>query len=571
MTDDPGTRGRPDDPTTRPGYLDEVRREIDDEVRRRRASGDLPPYRRARARPAVPGPLPPRRARRGAARHAPARRRVGLHRPRGARRVASPGGTTVKRGLRSLSLWYLRYVTHQVSEFATAVSRALHVLDAQVTDLRRKVDALAVPPSVRGRGAWAHHTGGVVGGVGRRRHSAAGVGRVSCTRRAETGGSSARSWPAGWTPTASTPAPGAGAASSTRWTCASRTSVEHVGAVASGSLHASCCRAWWRARDRSSGPGSSKVRCAASPPAACCSSTRSDPASWAADDAPLEADMAPARPYRPADMARACSTTWASTPRSSEGPTVATTSSRAAREVAAAWPNDRGGRADEGRLRDAPLRRRGDGGSRVRRPPTRRAPGGRVWMAGRGLHDLRARPHHLGRRAARRRQRPQRRDRSTGSRRASGRVPEFYELDGRLRMAPARGEPRAVAALARAQRAGHARTWSARCAESDAEVVAFYPYLYYPTVVGMEAVDDTAGAASRRPRRACAVPQGVRRHLRRRRRHLLPHRGRTPARATASIGSPRSPRSSWAWGSRPSSRAGGRAGRSSASGTVPTS
>ena len=70
-----------------------------------------------------------------------------------------PGGTTVKRGLRSLSLWYLRYVTHQVSEFATAVSRALHVLDAQVTDLRRQVDALAVPPSVAVEVAWAHNTG----------------------------------------------------------------------------------------------------------------------------------------------------------------------------------------------------------------------------------------------------------------------------------------------------------------------------------------------------------------------------------------------------------------------------
>ena len=38
-----------------------------------------------------------------------------------------PGGTAVKRGLRSLTCWYLRFVTHQVSEFATGVSRALHV------------------------------------------------------------------------------------------------------------------------------------------------------------------------------------------------------------------------------------------------------------------------------------------------------------------------------------------------------------------------------------------------------------------------------------------------------------
>jgi len=68
----------------------------------------------------------------------------------------------------------------------------------------------------------------------------------------------------------------------------------------------------------------------------------------------------------------------------------------------------------------------------------------------------------------------------------SGRVPEFYELDGRLRMAPSEASleesrrwlelngpvtPDLVDALGR----------------SDAEVMAFYPYLYYPTVMGMAA------------------------------------------------------------------------------------
>jgi glycosyltransferase involved in cell wall biosynthesis len=69
---------------------------------------------------------------------------------------------------------------------------------------------------------------------------------------------------------------------------------------------------------------------------------------------------------------------------------------------------------------------------------------------------------------------------------ASGRVPEFYELDARLRVAPAEASleqsrrwlelngpvtPDLVDAVGR----------------SDAEVIAFYPYLYYPTVMGMEA------------------------------------------------------------------------------------
>jgi glycosyltransferase involved in cell wall biosynthesis len=68
----------------------------------------------------------------------------------------------------------------------------------------------------------------------------------------------------------------------------------------------------------------------------------------------------------------------------------------------------------------------------------------------------------------------------------SGRVRAFYELDGRLRMAP--GE----ASLEESRR------WLElngpvtpdlvdALRHSDAEVVAFYPYLYYPTVLGMQA------------------------------------------------------------------------------------
>jgi glycosyltransferase involved in cell wall biosynthesis len=70
---------------------------------------------------------------------------------------------------------------------------------------------------------------------------------------------------------------------------------------------------------------------------------------------------------------------------------------------------------------------------------------------------------------------------------ASGRVPEFYEIDGRLRAAPAQATT------------AEARRWL-ECngpvtpdliealAAADADVVAFYPYLYYPTVAGLDAV-----------------------------------------------------------------------------------
>jgi glycosyltransferase involved in cell wall biosynthesis len=70
---------------------------------------------------------------------------------------------------------------------------------------------------------------------------------------------------------------------------------------------------------------------------------------------------------------------------------------------------------------------------------------------------------------------------------ASGRVPEFYELDGRLRPAPAQ------ATMAEARRWLEANgPVTLELVEGlragDADVVAFYPYLYYPTVAGLEAV-----------------------------------------------------------------------------------
>ena len=44
----------------------------------------------------------------------------------------------VKKGLRTLNLWYIGYVTHQVSQFAAAVSRSLHLLDDRLAELRHR-------------------------------------------------------------------------------------------------------------------------------------------------------------------------------------------------------------------------------------------------------------------------------------------------------------------------------------------------------------------------------------------------------------------------------------------------
>ncbi len=54
-----------------------------------------------------------------------------------------PAGVAIKKSLRSMNLWYIGYVTHQVSKFGAAVSRALHAIDAQLADLRERMP----PPS----------------------------------------------------------------------------------------------------------------------------------------------------------------------------------------------------------------------------------------------------------------------------------------------------------------------------------------------------------------------------------------------------------------------------------------
>jgi hypothetical protein len=65
-------------------------------------------------------------------------------------------GTLVKRGVRSASLWYVGYVTHQVSQLGAAVSRSLHIVEGHLEEIRRRlppeVEAPLVEPGEAG--AW---------------------------------------------------------------------------------------------------------------------------------------------------------------------------------------------------------------------------------------------------------------------------------------------------------------------------------------------------------------------------------------------------------------------------------
>jgi hypothetical protein len=54
-------------------------------------------------------------------------------------------GAVVKKGMRTVLLWYVGWITHQVSQFASAVSRTLHIVEGRLMDLEAKVEVQRVP------------------------------------------------------------------------------------------------------------------------------------------------------------------------------------------------------------------------------------------------------------------------------------------------------------------------------------------------------------------------------------------------------------------------------------------
>ncbi|HEY1652263.1 MAG TPA: methyltransferase domain-containing protein, partial [Acidimicrobiales bacterium] len=70
-------------------------------------------------------------------------------------------GAVVKKGMRSMLLWYVGWLTHQMSQSASAVSRALHIVDDRIKELERQVASERVSeaavvefPTSVGSGAW---------------------------------------------------------------------------------------------------------------------------------------------------------------------------------------------------------------------------------------------------------------------------------------------------------------------------------------------------------------------------------------------------------------------------------
>jgi hypothetical protein len=204
-----------------------------------------------------------------------------------------PAGAAIKKGLRSLNLWYMGWVTHQVSQFGAAVSRALHAVDAQLADLQDRVPPASptwVLDSATSDAWWAARAAdALVGARGRVLHtacadgwlvsrlSAAGVDaygvdpRPSMVDAAELDGADLRK----------------------------EEPLEHLRAVGRGSLGgvvvSGIVEAMEPARrdelvrtvvDRLGAHGVMVVHSLS-------------PAAWSGDDAPVEADLAPGRPLRP--------------------------------------------------------------------------------------------------------------------------------------------------------------------------------------------------------------------------------------------------------------------------------
>ena len=116
-------------------YVEQVMAEIEEEVRLRRASGDLPPRLERELDELFLA-------------HSPVGERGGdledaLRKVDAATFIdpvvpiesERPAGAVVKRGMRSLLLWYMGWVTHQMNQSTSAIGRALHLVDGRLKDL----------------------------------------------------------------------------------------------------------------------------------------------------------------------------------------------------------------------------------------------------------------------------------------------------------------------------------------------------------------------------------------------------------------------------------------------------
>ena len=206
-------------------------------------------------------------------------------------------GSLVKKGMRSMMLWYVGWVTHQMSQSVAAVSRALHIVDDRLGELQRQVDAQRVPPAqvveLDGQhGAEAWWVGPAVAftakAPGRVLHAACGDGWL--VRRMEEAGGDAY----GVEPRVQLAELGALGPLDLRF----ESLFEHLRAVAHASLGAVVLSGivdGMGAGEREQLLAAFASRLA---PGGCLVIHSATRQAWEADDAPVDADLAPGRPLR---------------------------------------------------------------------------------------------------------------------------------------------------------------------------------------------------------------------------------------------------------------------------------
>jgi len=285
----------PDDPQA---YVAQVMAEIAEEVRLRRASGDLPPKLERELDELFLAHSPV--AGRGgdladALRRVDAATFIDPVVPVESERAA---GSFVKKGMRSLLLWYVGWVTHQMSQSASAVSRALHIVDDRLGELQRQVDAQRVPPAgvvelpgLHGSGTWwvEPAVAATSKTPGRVLHAACGDGWL--VRRIEAAGGDAY----GVDPRAHLVETAALGALDLR----AESVTEHLRAVAPaglGALVLSGIVEGLSGGERAQLLAAVGTRLAPGGTLVVHSATRE---AWEAVDAPPETDLAPGRPLRP--------------------------------------------------------------------------------------------------------------------------------------------------------------------------------------------------------------------------------------------------------------------------------
>lgn len=136
--------------------LAKVMAEIDEEVERRRSSGDMPP-RLEHELDELFLRYSPMAGRDGSLEEA-----LGVVESTSFIDPVVPvmssrsGGALLKRTIRQASLWYVGWVTAQISQFASATARTLRVLDDRVRALQSEFDAQRIPPAPVLETPWAH-------------------------------------------------------------------------------------------------------------------------------------------------------------------------------------------------------------------------------------------------------------------------------------------------------------------------------------------------------------------------------------------------------------------------------